>query len=193
MQASFWNRAERRPIDCLDAAASAAAIREPFAAEHVDVDANALAHVVRESHGYPYFLQIWGQSLWREGANAAAPKPIRRITMSEVADARADFDRRRDDYSLDRYDELRHLHLLPAARAVADAFSSRARLDDTQLDDAIRRGLSAKSDEDAVASARTTLHHLGYAWRSGGKPIWEPGIPSLMEYVRTYAPPVPPT
>ena len=74
MQASFWNRAERRPIDRLNAAASAAAIREPFAAEHVDVDANALAHVVRASHGYPYFLQIWGQSLWRQGANPAAPK-----------------------------------------------------------------------------------------------------------------------
>ena len=67
MNASFWNRAERRAIGRLDSEATAAAIREPLESERIAIDGpNALEHVVRESHGYPYFVQVWGQALWQQ-------------------------------------------------------------------------------------------------------------------------------
>ena len=65
MNASFWSRADRRPVGRLDSEATAAAIREPLQSEDIAIDEDALAHVVRESHGYPYFVQLWGDALWR--------------------------------------------------------------------------------------------------------------------------------
>ena len=64
MNASFWNRAERRPIGRLDSEATAAAIREPLEGERIAIDRDALERVVQASHGYPYFVQVWGQALW---------------------------------------------------------------------------------------------------------------------------------
>ena len=187
MNASFWNRAERRPIGRLDAQATAAAIRKPLESESIDIDEDALAHVVRESHGYPYFVQLWGEAVWRQTARAAPPGAGRRITRTAVAAAQAAFDRVKDDYRLDHYEELEKLRLLPAARAVADAFEAQPRLDDVQLEAAVRRGLGTSCGEDRMAATKEELRSLGYVWRPEARPIWEPGIPSLMDYVRRYA------
>ena len=134
MNVSFWNRAERRPIGRLDADATLAALREPLADEGIAVDEDTLGHVVRESHGYPYFVQVWGQALWRQAADPAAPSVDRQFTREAVAAARTDFDREKNNYYLDRYEELEKLHLLPVARTVADAFDARSRLDDAQIE-----------------------------------------------------------
>ena len=194
MNASFWNRAERRPIGRLDATASAAAIRRPLEGENIDIDRDALAHLTRESHGYPYFLQLWGEAAWRQATAAEVPEAgRRRLTRAAVAAAQAAFDREKNDYYLDRYEELERSRLLPAARAVADAFEAHPLLDDEKLEAALRRGLGKACGVDQLAKAKDTFHHLGYVWRPGARPIWEPGIPSLMDYVREYAPlPTPP-
>ena len=60
LNATFWNRAERCSVGRLDPEASAVALRKPLEEEHVDIDEDAMAHIVRESQGYPYFVQIWG-------------------------------------------------------------------------------------------------------------------------------------
>ena len=189
MNASFWNRAERRPIGRLDAQASAAAIRRPLAGENIKIDEDALAHVVRESHGYPYFVQLWGEAAWRQAVAAvSAPESGRRLTRAAVAVAQVVFDREKNDYYLDRYEELERSRLLPAARAVADAFEVQPLLDDGQLEAALRRGLGGASGPNRVAKAKETLHYLGYVWRPEARPIWEPGLPNLMDYLREYAP-----
>ena len=81
MNASFWNRAERRPIGRPDSEATAAAIREPLESERIAIDRDALEQVVRASHGYPYFVQVWGQALWRQVAGAATPETGRRRSV----------------------------------------------------------------------------------------------------------------
>ena len=61
---------------------------------------------------------------------------------------------------------------------------------------AVRRGevLAAVSqapgfeDPVAAAQARRSLSHLGFLWRAGAMPEWEPGIPSLMDYIRLVVP-----
>ena len=188
MNASFWSRAERRAIGRLDPAASAAAVGNPLRGDGIRIDEDALAHVVRASHGYPYFVQLWGEAIWRRAAGGEASETGRRLTRAAVAACEAEFARERDDYYLDRYEELEKQHLLPVARAVADAFESRPRLDDPTLDAALRRGLGARSDAERAAAARDALRDLGYVWRPEASPRWEPGIPSLMDYVREYAP-----
>ena len=183
MNASFWNRAERRAIGRLNAEA-AAAIREPLRKERIAVDEHVIDHVVRESHGYPFFLQVWGQALWRRVATEATLETSSRITRAEAAVAQAEFDRERDDYYLDRYEELERLEYLPVARAVADAFHARPVLDDPDLDAAVLAGLGAAA---GLTGAKDAMRDLGYVWRPEASPKWEPGIPSLMSYVRKYA------
>ena len=191
MNASFWNRAERRPIGRLDPRAAEAAIQRPLHNENIDIDEDALAHVVRESYGYPYFVQLWGEAVWRQAAAATAPDTGRRVTRAAVGAAQAAFDRMRDGYYLDRYEELEKLRLLAAARAVADAFKAQSLLDDMQLETAVLQGLGTACGADRMAAAKETLRHLGYVWRPEARPMWEPGIPSLMDYVREYAPATP--
>ena len=191
MNASFWNRTERRPIGRLDAEATAAAIRRPLESEDIAIDGDALEHVVRESHGYPFFVQVWGQALWRQVSGKESPETGRRLTQGALAAAETDFDREKNDYYLDRYEELEKLRLLPVAREVAVAFHARPLLDDAQIETAVLRGLGTGCRADRVAAAKQSLRHLGYIWRPEATPLWEPGIPSLMDYVREYTPAAP--
>ena len=187
LNATFWNRAERCPIGRLDPSAAAAALRMPLEDEQVDIDEDATAHMVRESQGYPYFVQLWGEAVWRQVRGGQEMRE--RIVRDDVARAQTAFDRKKNGYYLERYDELMERDLLPAARTVADAFEERSLLTDKQLDTAIARGLGAGCRPPAVAAARTALGNLGYIWRPEIEPRWEAGIPNLMNYVQRHVPP----
>ena len=190
MNATFWNRAERRPVGRLDDQATAAAVRNPLRSDGIDIDDDAVAHIVRDSHGYPYFVQLWGQAVWRR-ATEADPQDTagaRRVTPATVAAAQPALYREKDDYCFDRYEELEALRLLPAARAVAEVFDTQPLVDDVQFETAIRRGLGAAPEPDRMAAAKDTFRNLGYVWRPRAAPIWEPGIPSLMDYVLEHTP-----
>ena len=184
MDVSFWSRSELLPIGRLDAAATADALRLPLAGENVTVDEDALAQLVAANQGYPYFVQLLGEALWRRVV-ASGASAGRRITRTDVEAVRADFEQKKGRYYLQRYNELQDQGLLPAARAVAEAFGERERLDGAQLEAAVRRGLGG---EKGTAATAKTLGHLGYIWRPDAVPTWEAGIPSLMDYVRTHTP-----
>ena len=188
MGASFWNRARSLPIGRLADEAAAEAIRKPLAAESVEISEDALAGVLDESHGYPYFLQLWGEAVWTQVSTASAA--CRRITPTEVAAARTKFEPAKQIYYRDRYDELRRTRRLPVARAVAEAFRGAQLLDDSELEAALGRGLGGESSDAASIEAEAALHRLGYIWRPGTSAKWEPGIPSLMDYIREHAPPL---
>ncbi|OYW71261.1 MAG: AAA family ATPase [Verrucomicrobia bacterium 12-59-8] len=51
-------------IGPLPAAAASLAITKPAEDEGVRVNADALNHILRETQGYPYFLQEWGKHAW---------------------------------------------------------------------------------------------------------------------------------
>ena len=184
MSASFWNRARRIPVNRLDAESARAAIRRPLEEEGIAIAAEALDRIVRESDGYPYFVQLWGEMVWRR----AVESKRRRITLAEVEAAQPEFEWQRGIYYLDRYDELDRARLLPAARAVADAFAEAASLPDGDIERAVREGNGVARSAADTAAAMTTLRHLGFLWRPGPTPRSEPGIPSLMDYIREHAP-----
>lgn len=58
------------------------AIRNPASAEGVEIHDDALARIVQETQGYPYFLQEWGKHVW----DAAEASPI---TLQDVDTASA--------------------------------------------------------------------------------------------------------
>ena len=186
LNVSFWSRAERLRIGRLDAETTAAAIEKPLAKAGIAIAPDALADVVRDSHGYPYFIQLWGRAVWRRAAGGSAARPC--VTRADVDAVRPAFDEVKNTYYLERYDELRRAGLLPAARAVAEAFATRPLLTDPQVEAAVQQGLRDAGDPVGTAEAEQTLRRLGYVWRPGAEPAWEPGIPSLMDYMREHVP-----
>ena len=185
MGASFWGRAEKIRLGRLEEEPTAEAIRRPLQAEGITVREELLAQIVRESHGYPYFTQLWGRAVWV--ALRRVPERADRVTPEVLEAASTTFAEKRDDYYLDRFYELQKRNLLEAAREVAEAFRSRSRLDDSDFRAAVRRG----ADEDSGPSATEAgdaLEHLGFVWKTKGLPGWEAGIPSLMDYLREHAP-----
>ncbi len=68
------------PIGPLDAGAATSAIRVPIEREDERIDDAAVAAIVAETQGYPYFLQEWGKHSW----DAADASPI---TVADVSAA----------------------------------------------------------------------------------------------------------
>ena len=186
MGASFWNRSRKLRIGRLDESASADAIRKPLESEDTSISEEALAHIVRESHGYPFFLQIWGAAVWSR--ITADPSVSRqRVTTADTAACQSVFESERDDYYLDRFHELEEAGLLEAARSVAELFAERQQVRREEILSAVRRAPGFEDRERAIV-ARRTLDHLGFVWQGRGTTAWEPGIPSLMDFIRQEVP-----
>ena len=187
MGASFWNRSRKLRVGRLGESAAADAIRLPLESEETSISDDALAQVVRESHGYPFFLQLWGAALWHR-ANADPSLPRQRLTATDTAACQSVFESEKNDYYLDRYKELKKIRMVRPAQAVAAAFEVQQRLNDFELDAAIRRGLGPEAGDDEVEAVAAQFDHLGFVWNADGRPDWEPGIPSLMDYIREFVP-----
>ena len=189
--ASFWNRSKQLRINLLDDKAAAAAIRKPLEDGGFSIAGEPLAPIVRESHGYPWFLQLWGEALWgritAEGMGTAGS-----VTKTQVWAARPLFEEQRAHYYRQRYAELQEQRLLAPARALADAFSGQRRLTAARLDEVIEGAVGGMFGDgetsDRAAAAQKALRHLGYVWQPGAGLEWEAGIPSLMDFVREHAP-----
>ena len=182
MSATFWSRAEKLGIGRLDEAAAGLALVRPLAEQMPAIvfDESALAHVVEESQRYPYFLQLWGASLWATARSRAAT----RIDGSLVADAAPEFGRQRTAYYEDRREELERQELLAVGARVAGAFGGRATLHSRELNAVIAEALAQASSTAEVLGCRDRLAMLGYVWKPpDAEAVWQPGIPSLMTYV----------
>ena len=185
MGASFWGRAQQLRIGRLDDEAARDAFLRPFESEGIPVEPEALAAVLRLSHGYPYFVQLLGQAVWGRALQDGRPE---RVTAATVEAARPEFERTRGNYYLERFDELKKRRLLGVGRSVAAAFGDTELLDESRLAAAIRAGLPDPDDDDAADRAETALSDLGFIWGSDATPGWEPGIPSLMDYIVEFVP-----
>ena len=187
MDASFWSRlgGGRLAIGLLSHAAARAALVEPLAAHGVSIESGALDAVVEHSQRYPYFIQLWGEALWKQCTDAGGT----RLTAASVDSARSDVTARITDYYQDRYRELESRGMLQAAVAVAPIFQvTAATATDHDLDVALAKTATAAGR----LAAREELNRLGYIWTPPGQlppVVWVAGIPSLMRYVLDHAPP----
>lgn len=182
--ASFWNRADIHAISRIDPEATAEAIERPLRAAGATIEQTALERIVRESHGYPYFVQLWGRAVWNR--MAASSDSDHHITSAIVEEAASEFEENKDSYYRLRFNEFDDDDLLPAACEVALAFRGRERLRHAELRAAIRRAAAGGDGPDEKTVARA-LRHLGLVWQTKVAPVWEPGIPSLMDYLLEYA------
>ena len=188
MRAGFVERSRILPLARLEAGASADAVRIPLEAANRSISTEALDQVVQESHGYPFFLQLWGKVLWY-GVETAE----RTIGMDDVDRARPEFEKARDSFYGLRFDEFRRKQLVAPAAALARAFGNRAELTESEVAEALKMvlvGGNLPSGPGDIMDLITKLHNLGYIWSPGGnlENRYFPGIPSLMTYVARMSP-----
>ena len=167
MNASFWSRLGEglMGVGRLDEAAAREALVRPLAAHGVDIDEDALSAVVEHSQRHPYFIQLWGDALWKQHAATGATP----ITAGAVAAARPGVAANVADYYQSRYRELRGQGLLTAAVAVARLFQTR--VDATAREQELDAALTAAGIEDASERLATLddLNRLGYVWCPPGQ------------------------
>jgi hypothetical protein len=70
-------------IGPLDPVAARLALQKPARVHHVEFEESALARIVDETSGYPYFLQEWGKHVW----DAAPKSPIRESDVETASKA----------------------------------------------------------------------------------------------------------
>ena len=186
MGVSFWNRARQFRVGRLSKEATAEAFRRPFEDEGIGVAEDALGAMVEVSQRYPYFVQLLGSAIWRRAVSPS--EPSRTVSTAALKAALPEFEEARGEYYAHRFRELARSGLLSVGRAVAQAFHRLEILNHAALEDAIRSGLGGEPSEQRVRSASDALNHMGFIWAVAARPEWEPGIPSLMDYVRQHAP-----
>ena len=179
MDASFWGRSKKLAIGRLDAAGTRDALVGPLQDKGIGFDPDALARVVDDSQHYPYFIQLWGKALCEVLVDT---KQGHTITASVADEAWSMVNAERRDYYQDRYDEMKKQKLLSAARALAGAFEGEGPVHEDTLLGVLARDPGL--DEEAGQDCLKQLSDLGYIWRPDPDDNYEPGIPSLMTYVR---------
>ncbi len=189
MDASFWGRLGEGllGIGRLSHAAAREALVKPLMAHGVRIDVDALDVVVEHSQRYPYFVQLWGDALWKEHLATGSA----RLTAATVAAVRPVVTAQVADYYQGRYEELEAGGLVPAAVATARLFQDE--VDATASNQEIDSALASAGFDDAADrfAARDGLSRLSYVWCPPGQQppvIWRAGIPSLTTYVLEHAP-----
>jgi hypothetical protein len=89
---------EFTPVDRLDDVAAKAALCRPAEKEGVSYEGGSIKEILKQTHGYPYFLQEWGKHSW----NVADKSPIEEddaklATTQALAELDASFFRVRFD------------------------------------------------------------------------------------------------
>lgn len=183
MHATFWERSRIFPLHRLHQRASSEAIQIPFEREGYGIAPEALESVVRDTHGYPYFLQLWGRALWIQVRQSSGP-----VGMEEVNRVRPQFEETRNRFYGERYEELKERGLVAPAVALAHAYEGIDALEDFKVDEVLKGALGSdgqECDPSELMRVRQELHNLGYIWSPGGarKRLYLSGIPSLMSFV----------
>ena len=183
VQPAFWERSDTLPLMRLDRNAAADAIRVPLEAAGRRITDDALERLVDESHGYPFFVQLWGRTVWDE-----ASKTAQTLDIDDVDHARPQFEQARNRFCSFRFEELCKQGLVGFATALADSYRDSEELATTEIDRVLGQVLEEQGTtptESAVDDVRKRLHDIGYIWSSGAKEsqTYVSGIPSLMSYV----------
>ena len=183
MRSTFWERSKTLPLMRLDPDATSDAIRVPLEAAGRRITDNALERLVDESHGYPFFVQLWGGTLWDEASRTAQT-----LGIHDVDRARPEFEQARNLFYSSRFEELRKEGLVGFAAALADLYRDSEEFAAIEIDRVLGRVLEENGTaptEGTVDAVRTRLHDLGYIWSPGRAeaPSYVSGIPSLMSYV----------
>ena len=169
MSSTFWSRARIFGFGRLTKQATTDALVIPLIENGFDFVPGALQYVIDDSQQYPYFIQLWGECL----CNAMRIQKSMVVDMNLIEATFKNYDNQRTAYYRTRYAEISDEALMDEAVKVAHAFTGQATLSDTDLATVV--------DLDT----KKRLRSMGYIWQEPLSIRYEPGIPSLMDYILT--------
>ncbi len=180
VNATFVERSNKISIGCLDVQASADAIIKPLEKHGIQITDDALSLVVEDSQCYPYFIQEWGDSLWKEAKKAS----LTCLTDEQVAVVKPNIAIIKQDFYEERRDTLDELGLQSTAVAIAEVFQETKTMTKDRIKEVITDNLSADSlNTQSVIERLQTFVEQDFIWRSRGSVLYEPGIPNFMTHV----------
>ena len=184
MHATFWDRSLKMGIGLLPPEAARRAIEEPLSAHRIELEEEALwDEVVADSQAYPYFVQFWGQQLWKRAETHLPARGAIILSRADVEAAGAEVHSEKTGYYNNRYEEFIQGALVPAAQVVARAYGDgKGSFFKEELLSSLAPAVGADAD-----NALTKLAHAGFVWCDPGRDRWTAGIPSLMNYVTARA------
>ena len=182
--ATFWDKADKTRLSLLTDEAAREAIEKPLRDRGMRIEPDAIGVVVRESHGYPLFVQAWGKALF-DHARRKGGAPL---TTVDVDAARSAFLAKRNEIYAQRIGEMGG-RLRDAALQVAKAFQAKGPagvLSLKEVDIAIAKSLPDHMEDDAerIDKIHLDLKRLGFFWCDDVTEglDYGRGIPSLMDY-----------
>ncbi len=174
---SYWSRGKQLGVGRLPASEAELVIAEPFRNACIELEDGVAADLAMTADCYPYFLQVYGAAAWE--AMASTGSGILNETNAESAKAVGEITRR--GYYRERRSEFVDAEVLPLAHAVANAFfESSIRMEDAQLESVVDK---VELDGWSRPKKLRFLRSRGFVWRPASNVGWEPGIPSLMDYI----------
>jgi AAA ATPase domain len=171
--ASFTERFAFRPMRPLDDTAAAAALTRPATDSGVGWDDDVLAEVVARAQGYPYFVQLYGDAIWRA---AGYPDAGGRLRMVDLPGAQ-----RGVDVDMSSFHRVRWNKATPREREVLLAMAAEG-------GQAVRRAAVAARlgvDTAAIGVARAGLIGKGLI-ESSGRGLLSFTAPGFADYVRDH-------
>ena len=180
VNATFVERSRKIGLGRLDEQSSADAIVKPFEEQGIQITDDALSIIVEDSQCYPYFLQEWGSSLWKE----ASKENLTCINEEQVAVVKPDITIIKKDFYNERKDKLDDLKFESTAVAIAKAFQDTKEMSKNMIMKIIADNLSVDTLNTQSDSERLqTFIDSDFIWRPQGSDFYEPGIPSFMTYI----------
>ncbi len=171
--ATFIERMNAQNIGRLSLEDTSRALIEPFG-RNTTFDDLAKGVVLRETQGYPYFIQLWGSALW----NVLARKSVTHVGYEEVKEAHKTFDQLRNELYFNRIKELESKGMLVPVAEIALRIGEDGKPSRRDFI-AITQKMASTRDQ---WEAEEKLLHTGFIWQEGiGN--WQFGIPSLATYV----------
>ena len=180
VKATFWERGHKIYPDLLAPADTFKALVKPLEQYDITFSEPTLQDIIDDSQGYPYFIQLWGRSLF----NTLQQQQQEHIGEAIKNQAQLDLEKQRQPFYGSRYDKLDQDGLLPAAARIAERYETGQPLDRNGVENAL--GTIKLLPGQTPGTMRNELLSEGYIWQ--GNPLnqdeYHPGIPSLMTYVK---------
>jgi len=181
-RATFSDRNKVLNIGLLENRESEEAIAKPLDENLMRIGDAALARVVDESQGFPYFLQIWGKALF----NQAIQKGSQEISMDDVDSVAAEVEAERNITYATRYREwsATDKEILAEVLKISQDARSESNFSEDDLLRTVSQALIAHEGNSARADNFTRkITETGCLWQPWGSNRLVSGLPSFIDYV----------
>ena len=187
IKATFWTRNEHLIPGLLSDADTRTTLEKPFAECNIHFESDTLEEIIRDTRGYPYFIQVWGDELFRE-IKKQNTNTINKTTR-ENAERRVNIKKERHYQTYAQ--RLGEQSLMSWALLIGqDIKSSDLHISDHDLDNLIEETPALPKDKPGT-EIKNALRNIGYIWQGHPEKVndWILAIPSLADYIeKEYGP-----